>query len=190
MACLEFNSPRRPSLTVPCCANESWGRCLRFAMCWLPLLPADTTATGGWGLWTAMGKLASSNDKVGYGLSSGVLIALQKSVEFVYVLQSVFTNKDISAAAIRAAPGKGIVAGLLSGLFNIMATVIYSKAIKVGPTGEVSAIGAAYPADAMVLSRILMSEAIDRNSAIGMLFFLAAGVMFALLKPVPAAVAN
>jgi len=35
-----------------------------------------------------------------------------------------------------------------------------------------------------------MSEAIDRNSAIGMLFFLAAGAMFALLKPVPAAVAN
>jgi uncharacterized membrane protein len=156
------------------------------SMSWLPL---TLSATGGWGMWTALGKLAS-DDTVGYGLSSGIIIVLQKAVEFVYVLQSLFTNKEISAAAFRAAPGKGIVAGLLSGMFNITATVLYSRAIKVGPTGAVSAIGAAYPAVAMVLARFMMGEAIDRNSAIGILFFLAAGVMFALPKPASAAVAN
>ena len=155
-------------------------------MSWLPL---TLGATGGWGLWTTMGKLAV-DENVGFGLSSGMLIVCQKAVEFVYVLQSLFTNKELSAAAFRAAPGKGLLAGFFSGLCNIAAVVMYSAAIKVGPTGAVSAIGAAYPAIAMVLSRITMGEAIDRNSAIGMLFFLAAGVMFALPKPPPPAVTN
>lgn len=155
-------------------------------MSWLPL---TLTATGAWGLWTTMGKLAADGT-VGFGLSSGMLLVCQKAVEFVYVLQSLFTNKELSAAAFRAAPGKGVLAALVSGLFNIIATVSYSAAIKVGPTGAVSAIGAAYPAIALVLSRIIMGEAIDRNSAVGMLFFMAAGVMFALPKPVSPAVSN
>lgn len=36
-----------------------------------------------------------------------MLIVCQKAVEFVYVLQSLFTNKELSAAAFRAAPGRG-----------------------------------------------------------------------------------
>ena len=122
-----------------------------------------------WGIWGFFPKLATN-----YLPPKSVFIyqAIGNLIVIFSVLVSVNFRPEVS--------GRGITFALLAGLAAALGTVFFLSAIDKGKVSVVVTITALYPLVTLLLSAIFLKESLTLKQGLGVLFSLAALLLFSL----------
>jgi len=122
-----------------------------------------------WGVWGLFAKLAAKN------------LSPQSLMVFSGIGGLVITF--VVLASLNFRPGvhaKGVALALLAGLVGSLGTIPFLYAISKGKASIVVPMTALYPLVTIILSALILREAITLNQGLGILFALIAIILFSL----------
>lgn len=122
-----------------------------------------------WGAWAFLPKFyaqyISATSAIIYQVLGGAILSL-----FIFVNFGVQLETNL----------KGVVLGIIAGIFNFLGVLFYIKAVSKGSVAIISTLSALYPLVVIVLGLLLLQETLTIKQAIGVSFALVSIILIAL----------